>query len=224
MDLRGYSVFSGRCSVNFNSDSRFGNGSVKSDLRWSSYRFKKKNGQLKPDSVWWKRKINFDLIFGQGNQLDSIKMAHTKTHKHWIETNLIPNLVKNQKFIELKSSTENFKLKSFDIKEMSHTVAFSLTCCYFVKIICKINEPELEDNNNIANINDEQIFHLVVKVSFMFWLENHVGEKCSHIILGLKWMVNYYFWIEKCGNVFFMENRDIQSWRHLLYDWNYSLL
>lgn len=99
-----------------------------------------------------------------GNQFDSIKMELTKTHKHWIETNLIPNLVKNQKLIELKSPTENIELKSFEIKKMSHTVAFSLTCCYFVKIVCELNKPELEDNN-VANINnDEQIFHLVVKV------------------------------------------------------------
>lgn len=96
-------------------------------------------------------------------------MAHNKSHKHWIETNLIPNLVNNQKLIELKSPTENVELKSFNIKEMSHTVAFSLTCCYFVEIVCELNKPKLEDNN-IANINDEQIFHLVVKVSFMFEL------------------------------------------------------
>lgn len=105
-------------------------------------------------------------------------MTNTKIHHlNWIETNLIPNLVKNQKLIELKSSCENVKLKSFEIKEMSHTVAFSLTCCYFVNIVC-----ELEDNNNNrASIKDEQIFHLFVKVSIITicldWKRN-VREKC----------------------------------------------
>lgn len=94
-------------------------------------------------------------------------MAHTKTHKHWIESNLIPNLVKNQKLIELKSPIENVGVKSFEIKEMSHTVAFSLTCCYFVKIVCELNKPKLEDDNIET---DEQIFHLVVKVSCEFEL------------------------------------------------------
>lgn len=124
-------------------------------------------------------------------------MAHTKTHKHWIESNLIPNLVKNQKLIQLKSPIENVELKSFEIKEMSHTVAFSLTCCYFVKIVCELNRSELEDNNNIAKVNDEQIFHLVVKVSFVFELENHVAKMFTKNILSFEMNDDYYFWIGK---------------------------
>lgn len=88
-------------------------------------------------------------------------MAYNKNHKSWIENFLIPELIKTNKFAVTKNLSKFVKLKSFEIEQMSHEVAFMLTYCYFVKIVLEFEEhgPAEEQIQTEGNT-----FHLVVKV------------------------------------------------------------
>lgn len=88
-------------------------------------------------------------------------MSFNKTHKNWIRNDLVPGLIKNQKLFALKNPFEHVDLKSLEIEQMSHEVAFMLTYCYYIKIILELRTG---DKNADAKEID---FHLVVKVNFI---------------------------------------------------------
>lgn len=88
-------------------------------------------------------------------------MSRHEKNEKWISDFLIPHLINNQKLLPCPNpSSEQFKLKMYDIKSMSHEVAFMLTFCYNVKIV-------LQTHLNIENGSNEQetVFDIVVKVS-----------------------------------------------------------
>lgn len=89
-------------------------------------------------------------------------------HKKWIEGYLMSNLIENQKLIHCNKPNEHIEVKSIEIKLMSLDVAFMLTNCYFVKITIQIRSEHVEC---IEEFNNEQEFHLVVKVQIFALLK-----------------------------------------------------
>lgn len=108
----------------------------------------------------------------------TIIMTH-EIHIEWIKNYLIPNLINNQKLLPNKSplNKQIHELKMYDIKLMSHQVAFMLTFCYYVKIVLKVRQQNGEaaaiayvnGNHELNEANDEKkdeiTFDIVVKVS-----------------------------------------------------------
>lgn len=86
--------------------------------------------------------------------------VHAK-NKKWIKEYLTPNLITNQKLTR-KNPNKFIDVKSIEIQEMSSKLSFTISNCYFVRIILQIKEKggQIEDKTSI----DEKEFNLVVKV------------------------------------------------------------
>lgn len=73
----------------------------------------------------------------------------------WIENDLVPTLINDQKLIKCNETSECIRLKECCITKLSASETFMLTNCYKVKIIL----------TNLLNLNGcDSVFHIVVKV------------------------------------------------------------